>query len=146
MRRLAAPATFQTAQERLRVYLAEGRERPQNLARVARAQHRDRAFIDFLDLHRIHELLQKIRMLIDIRAQLGHALRAQAVEQLDQLARVQLPKSDRHVLKEMSIPLLAIAQRFLRPLARGDVHHRAHELQSARFIDQGMGHHIEVLD
>ncbi|MEA2958809.1 MAG: hypothetical protein QOJ58_4344, partial [Alphaproteobacteria bacterium] len=81
----------------------------------------DHAFIDFLDLHSVRELLQNIRMLIEIRAQLGHAIRPQAFEQLDQLARVDLPKSDRHGLKQMPIPLLAIAQRFFRPLSLGDV-------------------------
>ena len=70
-------------------------------------------------------------MLIDIRAQLGHTFRAQALEQLDQLARVDLPKSDRHVLKQMPIPLLADPQRFLRLLSSGDIHHSAHELHFA---------------
>src|SRR5712675_3801757 len=113
MGKFAAPATFQTAQERIRVYVVEAGE-SQNLARIARAKQLDHAFIDFLDLHRVRELLQKMRMLIDIRAQLGHAFRAQALEQLDQLARVQLPKSDRHVLKKVPIPLLAVPQRFFR--------------------------------
>jgi hypothetical protein len=58
------------------VHLSETRHRSQNLARVARAEHLDRAFIDFLDLYRLHCMSEKIRMLIDIRAQLCHAFRA----------------------------------------------------------------------
>src|SRR5258705_351738 len=72
-------AASQATPERLRVYVGVTRERSPNLARVARTEQLDRAFIDFFDLHRIHELLQKMRMLIEIRAQLGHAFRAQAL-------------------------------------------------------------------
>ena len=60
-------------------------------------------------------------MLSDIRAQLGHAFRAQVLKQLDDLARVQLPQSDWHVLKQVPIPLLALPHRFFRPLSLRDV-------------------------
>ena len=85
-------------------------------------------------------------MVIDIWAQLGHALRTQMLKQLDQFARVYLPKSDRHVLKQVSIPLLTLPQRLFRFLASGDIHHCAYELELAWHIDQRMGDHIKMLD
>jgi len=53
-------------------------------------------------------------------------------------------------LLELALHFLALALlhslRFLRAFAPGDVHHRPNKLEVARFVRQGTGHHLQMLD
>ncbi len=120
-RRLPAIPGFHRASERFRTLAPEACTRPCEVAGVARAEHADRQLVDFFDDERVHELPQEVGMPIEIGPEVRHALCAQTLEQVRQLAGVELPKRDRHVSKQIPIALLALPQRFIGALSILDV-------------------------